>query len=258
MDNQTLISIAVILMQVLTVILLIAVLSKISIRDKVFSIKEDKKDETQPASDRLRDAERQQERIRRNYDEAHFGDRNRQQPHSQPQQSFRTDNRDNRGGQHNDNDRNRDRDRNRDNRDRDRNRDNRDRDRNRDRNRDNRQGGGYRNDQNRGAMPPRRPYEEVQRPAPAQQPVSEGLTTPPEAVQPIVMPSPAPAPEVHIPEVHAAEGEFSHGRRPVVKRRPLDENGAETPAPSSENPALSAESAPQQGGSASGNESQQA
>jgi hypothetical protein len=177
-------------------------------------------DKLKQVNERLRDDEKRQEQIRRNYEDNSSRDKDQRPPFKGP----------NRGNQdRNFNRDNRDRDRNRDGRDGRDNRDNRDnRDRNRDRDRDrNRNRDGFdRQGGNRPQFDPQRNRENTP-PVPAQQPKVEEVSAPIETEN-----TAAPAP--------MESGEFGHGRRPIVKRRHLGNGeGAEGLVSESAEPASS-------------------
>lgn len=240
---------AMLLLQLITVILLITVIVKMPGRIPVEPKKERSTvdDELNQVNNRLKDAERQQERIRRNYDEAKTRDRNRdnREVRSNPEIRNNPENRDNRENRDG-----RDRDRNRDNRDNrgDRGRDgrnfrngnrpdNRNFDRDRNRNRDNR-------DLNRPAQPAiggeakppsgenRRAFSES-KPAQSETP-PESVVARPE-INSFTTPAPVQAETPAQDAIQGAEVEMEHGRRTVFKRRPLGAmpEGGEKPADAS-------------------------
>jgi len=178
-------------------------------------------DKLKQVNERLRDDEKRQEQIRRNYEENSSRDRDQRPP-------FKGPNRGNQDRNFNRDNRDRDRDRNRDNRDGRDNRDNRDNRGNRDRDRDRNRNGFDRQGGNRPQFDPQRNRENTP-PVPAQQPKVEEAPAP-AAIETENTAAPSPM----------ESGEFGHGRRPIVKRRHLGSGeGAEGLASESAEPASS-------------------
>ncbi|MBL8029606.1 MAG: hypothetical protein JNL74_24535 [Fibrobacteres bacterium] len=202
MENST--NLLLILILILQVISLLVLLNKKSVRQpELVTVKKDdrKEDALKNSSEKIRDSEKQQEQIRRTYDESI--NRNRDKD---------------RDRHHHNRDREQNRDQNRDRNDRnDRNRDrNGGRDRDRDRNRDNRGNNGGRFNNN-----DRRPQSQQ----PSTNPAPASVATETEAVsQPQLSETAAPIQAAESAN-NARQDEFQHGRRAFVKRRNLPGEG---------------------------------
>ncbi len=239
-------------LQIVVIILLINLHLKIS-TNKAIDLKTDKPpvdNKLKQVNERLRDDERRQEQIRRNYDENRSPDKDQRPPFKGPQQNhqdrnFNRNNRDNRDNRDHGRDRDRGFDKNRDNRDR-----NREQDRNRNRNDFNRPGGNFRpqfdKDKNReGAIPSVAPAAPIM-------PVS--IETPKPEVRQEERPQAVSSAQVAASET---ESDFSHGRRPIVKRRNLSNEtvvSSETNSDASDVPVVNVSVEKQEAGIAATNQ----
>jgi len=202
MENST--NLLLILILVLQVISLLVLLNKKSVRpaEPVTAKKDDRKEDAfKNSSEKIRDSEKQQEQIRRTYDESVNRNRDRDRD---------------RNHHHRDRDQNRDQNRDRNDRN-DRNKDrNGGRDRDRDRNRDNRGNNGGRFNNN-----DRRPQSQQ----PSTSPAPASVTSETDAVsQPQLAETTAPV-QVAESANSPKQDDFQHGRRAFVKRRNLPGEG---------------------------------
>lgn len=203
MENTT--QLLLILILVLQVISLLVLLNKKSVRQPEIALKKDDRKEDVPKNsvDKIRDSEKQQEQIRRTYDDS--VNRNRDKDRDRHHNRDREQNRDPNREQNRDPNRDPNRDRNRDRNDRnDRN------GRDRDRNRDNRGNNGGRFNNDRRPNPNQAPSV-----APAAVVESAAVSTPVESQPQVAETSP------QIDTSAAKSDDFQHGRRAFVKRRNL-------------------------------------